>query len=372
MSISASPSRLNRRTRPGSLNDLAMDERIVEKKIGSRVNASPEVSIVVPNYNTARYIGETLDSAFGQTFQNFELIVINDASPDSGELRQVLEPHFDRIVFIDKSANEGTSATRNLAVEHARAPVIAFLDADDIWFPTYLEELHAFMTEGGYEMAYADAETFISGREGKHYDFLQHNPPQGEVTRRMLIDGICHILPTGTLILKDVFEAAGGFDPGVRRTEDFDLWMRLLFRGVRIGYLRKILFRFRLSPGSGSGDTVVRIERSRDMWRILQRKLEFTEEENRVVERHIADTEAAIIRAKGRRAILQEDWAEARRMFGEASEMAAKLGLPLRHRLKLNAVRSVLAVSPRLLKTLYRSGRPGEVEFVEADDLRIP
>src|SRR5690606_12748898 len=115
----------------------------------------------------------------------------------TAELYRVLEPYRDRIVFIDKELNEGTSVSRNLAVEHARAAVVGFLDADDIWMPTYLEELHRFMTQGGYDMAYTDAKAFVSGRPEVSWDLLHLNPPQGTVTRRLLIEGRCHILPSG-------------------------------------------------------------------------------------------------------------------------------------------------------------------------------
>jgi glycosyltransferase involved in cell wall biosynthesis len=345
---------------------MSESENILPKQVGSQVKSEkPAVSIIIPNYNTAQYIGETLDSVLAQTFKDYEIIVINDAAPDTDELKKVLENYYDKIVFVDKSVNEGTSATRNTAVGLARGEFIAFLDADDIWQPTFLAELTEFQRQNKYDMVYTDAETF-----GPNYlaneNFLPFNPAQGDVTRELLINGKCHILPSGTLIKKSVFEAVGGFDPGVKRTEDFDLWMRLLFAETRIGYLRKVLFKFRLRPESGSGDSLQRIERCIKVWHILREKLPFTDDENRMIQYHIDNAQTALLRAQGRFYINQKDWSAAKKTFREAKEKAVTLGLPLKHRLKLSAVLFLLDFSPSLLLKLFRNLRADEIEYMPA------
>ena len=267
---------------------------------GSHVSPRPAISIVIPNYNTAGYIAETLDSVFAQTFTNFEVIVINDASPDTAELAGDWRPISNAL---NSSTRTLTKALRLRATAESDMPArisSAFSTRTTSGFRPYLEELYEFLQTNDYDMAYADAETFLTGSTEKYHDLLHCNPAQGDVTRRMLIDGQCHILPTGTLIRKAALEDVGGFDPGVARTEDFDLWMRLLFAEKRIGYLRKILFKFRLSPGSGSGDSVVRLQRNGDVWRVLQKKLPFTDDENRVITR--AHRRAAVSASSGRKA----------------------------------------------------------------------
>jgi glycosyltransferase involved in cell wall biosynthesis len=338
---------------------------ITEQRVGGRVRTGPPaVSVIIPNYNTAKYIAETLESVLAQTYRDYEIIVINDAAPDSAELNKVLQPYLDDIVFIDKSRNEGTSATRNLAVGHARGEWIAFLDADDIWQPTYLQEQIAGLREHGYDMVYAAAELFgVSSQGGE--SLMMSNPGQsGDVTRQMLIDGQCHILPSGTVIKKSELLAVGGFDPGVARTEDFDLWMRLVFHGTRIGYVRKNLFKFRLRPGSGSGDSLQRLERCTDIWHVLKEKLPFTDDESAVIDRHLAVGNAAVLRARGRLYVHQRKWPEARECFLGARRKAKELGLPLKHRLKMSAVLLLLNVYPNLLLKLFRSLRADEVEYM--------
>lgn len=343
-----------------------MSEAVLDKRTGPLVNPDPAISIIIPNYNTARYIAETLDSVFAQTFSDYEVVVLNDASPDTEQLHQELVPYLDRIVFVENEKNLGTSATRNLGVEIARGDVISFLDADDIWAPNYLEELIEFLKNGSFDMAYADCASFVANSRPAT-GLLHLNPEQGAVSRKMLIDGKCHILPSGTLIRKDTYLSVGGFDPGVSRTEDFDLWMRLLFAGKRIGHMKKILFKFRISPGSGSGDAVVRIERSITCWRTLQKKLEFTDGENRTIERHVADLEAASLRAQGRDHIYKKDWKAARDSFKKASSKAAELNMSFRHRIKLKMVILLLKVSPSILHAIYKRVRSGEIEFLPSE-----
>jgi glycosyltransferase involved in cell wall biosynthesis len=341
-----------------------MRDDVRELIVGASVpSGTPSVSIIIPNYNSAKYISETLDSVFSQTFQDFEVIVINDGSPDTAELQPILEPYFDKIVFIDKPVNSGTSATRNLAAEHSRADILAFLDGDDIWHPEFLEKLLEFKLAGGFQMAYAAAETFGLSH-GVTGDILGSNPVEGEITREMLVRGQCLILPSGSLIDAASFRQVGGFDPQVSRTEDFDLWMRSVFAGVRIGYLRKVLFRFRISATSGSGDSIQRIRRCRDIWITLQEKLPFTEEETAVVESHIAHEQAALLRAEGRYAISRRDWKMARQRFRSALRAAGQLRLPVVHRARILLVCLFLYIWPGLVRRLQNRARPDELALM--------
>src|ERR1700756_1773689 len=115
-----------------------MDSSARQERIALEASASqsrvPSVSVVIPAYNSARYIGETLDSVFRQTYRDFEVLVINDGSPDTEALEAVLRPYFERIVYL-KQENRGPAAARNLGIRQARGEYIAFLDSDDCWLP---------------------------------------------------------------------------------------------------------------------------------------------------------------------------------------------------------------------------------------------
>src|SRR5512132_4544704 len=95
-----------------------------------------KVSIIIPAYNVASFIGETLDSVWAQSFTDYEVIVINDGSPDTEEMERVLAPYLDRIVYL-KQENQGAGAARNAGLRAARGNYIAFLDGDDVWYPTH-------------------------------------------------------------------------------------------------------------------------------------------------------------------------------------------------------------------------------------------
>jgi len=117
------------------------------------------VSIVIPAYNVAQYISETLESVFAQTFTDYEVIVVNDGSPDTEDFEQAIEPYLSRIRYL-KQENRGASVARNTGLQAARGEFIAFLDADDLWLPPYLDQQMKFIRERGCDLACADAEFF--------------------------------------------------------------------------------------------------------------------------------------------------------------------------------------------------------------------
>src|SRR4051794_40289118 len=114
-----------------------MNSSTQPEHIGREVVDSPVVSVVIPAYNAAPYIQETLQSIFAQTFEQFEVIIVNDGSPDTAEFEVALAPFRSRVIYL-KQENRGVSAARNCALSIARGEYVAFLDSDDIWEPNYL------------------------------------------------------------------------------------------------------------------------------------------------------------------------------------------------------------------------------------------
>lgn len=334
------------------------------KKTGAGVSAeNPRVSVVIPNYKSAPHIAETLEAVFAQNFKDYEVIVINDGSPDTKLLREVLVPYLDKIIFIDYEKNRGAAAARNTGIREARGELIAFVDADDIWLPEYLQTQLDFLEEHDFDMVYADCTLFGETRYADA-DMRVNNPPRGPVTREHLVGGKCHILPSGTVIKKASLTAVDMFDDTVPTAEDFDLFMRLMFAGTKIGYQRKLLFRWRVWPESESADMLHRFNRNIYIWRLLQDRLPFTEEENKTIERHVQVEESALLRAKGRIEILNGNWKQAGEHFSAARKMAETLGLPFKHRIKLAGVLLLLKVAPGLLQRMMMKARPEESAFL--------
>ncbi|HEX6188761.1 MAG TPA: glycosyltransferase family A protein [Pyrinomonadaceae bacterium] len=213
---------------------------------------TPVVSVIMPAYNVARFIGAALDSVFAQTFTNFEVIVVNDGSPDTEELERVLGPYQDRILYF-KQENRGVSAARNVGVRAARGTFIAHLDPDDLWEPDYLQaQLAEIERDPSIDVVYPDAFMFGDAPEaGRRY--MDWCPSEGEVTIENILRERCHIM--GSLLARRAaMLKAGPFDEDLRSCEDFDMWLRILNSGGRIAYHRRVLMRYRRRLDSHTSD----------------------------------------------------------------------------------------------------------------------
>jgi glycosyltransferase involved in cell wall biosynthesis len=218
-------------------------------------SASPAVSVIIPAYNTAEFITETLDSVFQQTFTNFEVIVVNDGSPDTEKLESVLEPFRDRIVYL-KQENRGLSGARNTAIRQARGEYLAFLDSDDMWLPKYLETQVDFLEKNSrIDAAYCDSRQFGDFRFTEQ-TFMEMCPSIGPVTLESVVSGQCQVCVSATVARYKAVVDAGLFDEQLRSAEDWDFWIRLLYGGGTIAYHQAILGRRRLRAGSLSSASV--------------------------------------------------------------------------------------------------------------------
>jgi glycosyltransferase involved in cell wall biosynthesis len=215
---------------------------------------TPAVSVIIPAYRVTAYISQTIDSVLAQNFADYEVIVVNDGCPDSDALEQALRPYLDRIVYVRKE-NGGPSSARNAGMRAARAPLVTLLDGDDLLLPDYLRVQTAFLeAHPDTDVVYCNGLVFgdsdYAGR--KVMDF---SPSRGPVTFESLVSCRCSVMTT-VLARKQSLLGVGGFDEGLRRAEDFDLWVRLVHAGGRIAYHETPLFRYRRRASSLSTDEV--------------------------------------------------------------------------------------------------------------------
>lgn len=114
------------------------------------------VSIIMPSYNTAKFISETIESVSAQTYPNLELIIVDDCSTDDTDA--VVRPYLvdDRIRYIKNEKNSGAAVSRNRALREAKGKWVAFLDSDDLWFPEKLEKQIEFMEKNNYHFSYTN------------------------------------------------------------------------------------------------------------------------------------------------------------------------------------------------------------------------
>lgn len=197
---------------------------------------TPYFTVVIPLYNKEKHIQSTIESVLAQTYTNFEIVVVNDGSTDNSEV-VVKSIKDDRIKYYSQE-NKGVSSARNYGIEKAKANLIAFLDADDYWYPNHLETLktlyETYPNCGLYATAY---EKFYYNHKlvkGKYHhlplDFIGVIP---DFFHHSIIDPIAWT--SAVMIPKKVFETHGNFDTELKSGQDTDLWIRIALK-EKVGF----------------------------------------------------------------------------------------------------------------------------------------
>jgi len=186
----------------------------------------PIVSVVIPVYNRPVQACRAVASVLAQTFQNFEIIVVDDGSTDASlvALKRLTDS---RIVVLEQGRNRGASAARNTGIDASTAPFVAFLDSDDEWLPTKLErQLHVFEQR---DMQLALVYTGTERIDDDGYVTRYIPPPCTNLARRLLIKNVIGETSVG-MVRRGALKAVGGFDESLRAFQDVDLWLRLCRR----------------------------------------------------------------------------------------------------------------------------------------------
>lgn len=183
---------------------------------------NPLVSIIMPVYNTEKYLSAAIKSVIDQTYVNWELIIVNDESP--GDTRHVVKMFTDsRIKYIEQS-NSGPAATRNTGMYSSNGDFIAFLDSDDIWHNNKLEkQISIFTHKPDIGVVYSQRETIdedgntITGYLPKLYN--------GMVLNKLWVDNfVCN---SSAIISRKIFNKIGGMNKNLRMSEDWEYWLRI-------------------------------------------------------------------------------------------------------------------------------------------------
>jgi len=198
-------------------------------------------SIIIPLYNKAPYVRKAIESVLSQTYQEFEVIVVDDGSTDDSLSNaqfiihnlELQEPDKFKKIKIVQQENQGVSTTRNNGVKLAKYDYIAFLDADDWWEPTYLEEMKALIAKypgaGMYSSSYYKIKESqkIVARIGVDSAFTDGIINYFDTYRKTMWMPVW----TGAVIIrKNYFLEEGGFRKNLKIGEDFDLWIRLALK----------------------------------------------------------------------------------------------------------------------------------------------
>ncbi len=311
----------------------------------SSTSASPLVSVIIPVYLATPYIAGTLDSVLAQTFSNYEVILVNDGSPDTEDLERAIAPYRDRIVYIVQE-NRGQAAARNTGIRASRGAFLAFLDDDDQWEPEFLSfHTGVMQADPGLAVHYADAMIFgdtpMRGRT-----IMELTPSHGDATFHRLIGRACTVLNCAALSRREAVLRAGMFDESYRYGEDIDLWLRIARQGGRIGYKKKVVARCRLRPDSVSANVSRMIEGYLRVLAAIRKSPGLTPADIEVLDRQIAAENASLDLVEGKQALRNGDIGTARQRLQKANAYF--------HRPKISAALFLLRVVPKLFLTFYR------------------
>jgi glycosyltransferase involved in cell wall biosynthesis len=299
--------------------------------------------VIIPAYDVAEFIGDALNSVFAQTFSDYEVIVINDGSPDTPKLERVLGPYMSRIVYL-KQENLGVSSARNCGIAAARGSLIAFLDGDDIWLANYLEvQVKRIQADPSIDVLYPNVLMFGGSSEDGE-EFMTICPSNGEVTFERLLLQECNV-SNCSIARKETLVRAGMFDESLRSVEDFDLWLRVIKAGGRIAYHRDVLARYRRRPGSLTADPIWLSEHILEVLRKVRQREDLTPSERATVENQYEHFHALLRLHEGKRAFFSGDTEAAITGLTEANRF-------FRNR-KTAFTLMMLRVAPRLLLRAY-------------------
>ncbi len=228
---------------------------------------TPFFSIVIPLFNKADQIRQTIKSVLGQSYRNFEVIVINDGSTDNSDV--VVKKFEDQRIQLYTTENNGVSHARNYGVEKSNGDLIAFLDADDIWLPEHLNELSKLYSNypncgmycTNYDKVFFEKSTLKTKFDGignSHFGLVE------DYFKASTIDSIGWT--SSLAIPKKVFLEFNGFDLKLKSIQDLDLW-------IRIALKHKVVFSAKVTALK----KINNLENHLSMQRELNDTVEFTE-----------------------------------------------------------------------------------------------
>jgi teichuronic acid biosynthesis glycosyltransferase TuaG len=218
------------------------------------------VSIITPSYKTEKFIAQTIESVLSQTYQNWEMIIVDDVSPDnSNDIVEEYCKKDSRIKLIKLEENIGPAVARNKAIEEANGRYIAFLDSDDLWIPEKLEKQIKFMESNNLVLSYSsyylidednnDVDTFITKYKVNYSDLLKTN-------------GIgC------STAIYDTKKIGKVLMPDIIKRQDYGLWLNILKQTDYAKGILEPLVKYRIMKNSVSSSKLIA---SKYVWKIFR------------------------------------------------------------------------------------------------------
>lgn len=224
------------------------------------------MSIITPMYKGAAFVGETIQSVLNQTYTNWEMIIVDDCSPDGGAgIREVEKFDDPRIKLIKSKVNKGSSGARNIALHEAKGRYIAFLDSDDLWYTTYLEDQLLCMKEHDAPIVFAShrhidemtkeyIRTIIVPEKADYKSLLKDDPIFPSAT----------VCDTEKIGIHYFDEAMGSM------RDDYVYWLGIMRNGYISSGNKKVLVDYRVRKSSVTGNKMSVIK---PQWNVYRKYL---------------------------------------------------------------------------------------------------
>src|ERR1700744_360093 len=226
------------------------------------MKTGPQITVLMPAYNAGKYIAEAIASVLGQTFGDFELLIVNDGSTD--DTVAIIKSFDDKRIQLVSQSNQGVAAALNTGLRHAKADLIARFDADDICMPHRLQRQYEFLkTHPEYILVGSDADYIIENNDFLfHFKCLEHS--HQEIMERLYF--YCPFVHPAVMYRKDVVLNVGGYPNAAHNFEDYMLWVAIAGKG-KFHNLNEPLIKYRLNPHSVTIDERWRGRRFRELKR---------------------------------------------------------------------------------------------------------
>ena len=208
------------------------------------------ISVIISLYNKSATIAAALDSVLAQTYQDFEVVVVDDGSTDEGAA--IVDGYTDPHIRLIRQANAGVSAARNRGIAEAKGEYVAFLDADDEWMPEFLEEIVSLQRE--FPTCRAQATSYIFSMYGNNTSIILRKIPftgkRGVLNNYFEVAAYSHppVCSICVCIERKLIQDIGGFPLGITSGEDLLTWARIAVR-TQWAYSLRPLAKYNLGPG---------------------------------------------------------------------------------------------------------------------------
>jgi glycosyltransferase involved in cell wall biosynthesis len=301
----------------------------------------------MPAYDVGPYIAEAIESVLAQTFGDFELLVVDDGSTDDTAAIAQRYVARDRRVILLRQENRGLAAARNTALRHARAPLMALLDSDDLWSPRFLQAQLAILDSSpGVDIVTGNARTLGSVEHGLPSRPWPDPRPSPNLFTILSDEFSVFIM---SVFRRRVYDTIGGFDEMLRTNEDFDFWLRAAVAGFTFARNDEPLGFYRRRDDSLSASQVRMLRGALRVYYKHRPGLLRDAKALRILDARVQQFEADLVAAEAREAIDQQDFTTASRHLSVLRERRGGAAV--------NLARLLVHWSPNLLWRAYQIRR---------------